>query len=68
MASDDADKKTGIFYEQDPPGIAVMLNGEVRYRYRSRREFVEAHIKAMAALEREMADLLESHYRPDSSP
>lgn len=61
------EKKTGIFYVKDPAGIVVMLDGEVMHRYKTRREFVEAHVKGIAALEREMNDLLERHYRPDGA-
>lgn len=67
MADDDDDRKTGIFYVKDPAGIVVMLDGEVTHRYKSKREFIEAHVKGMTALEREMADLLERHYKPEGS-
>ncbi|MDZ7684971.1 MAG: hypothetical protein U5O39_08130 [Gammaproteobacteria bacterium] len=68
MMADDDDRKTGIFYVKDPTGIVVMLDGEVTvWRYKSKREFVEAHVKGMAALEREMAEMLERHYKPEGS-
>ncbi len=52
---------------QDPAGIVVMQDGVEMFRYRSKEELVETHIKAMAALEREMNTLLESHYRDDGA-
>ncbi len=61
------DKQTGIFYTKEPAGLVVMLDGEVKHRYKTKREFVEAHVKGVAALEREMADLLERHYKPEGT-
>ena len=61
----DEDRKTGIFYSKDPAGIVVMLDGKVTHRYKTKRELVEAHVKGVAALEREREDVLESHYKPD---
>ena len=58
-------KKTGIFYTKAPPGVVVMWRDEVMQRYSSVDELVEAHVKGMAALEREMERVLEAQYRPD---
>ena len=58
-------KKTGIFYTKAPPGVVVMWRDEVVQRYVSVDELVEAHVKGMAALEREMERVLEAQYRPD---
>lgn len=57
--------KTGIFYVKAPPGVVVMQRGTVMHRYKSVEELVEAHIKGMAALERQMEEELARHYRPD---
>jgi len=42
-----------------------MQNGEVLYRYKSVQELVDAHVKGMVALEREMEEELAKHYRPE---
>jgi len=64
--ADDKDKgKTGIFYVKDPAGVVVMQNGEALYRYKSVQELVEAHVKGILALEREMEKELAKHYRPE---
>lgn len=57
--------KTGIFYVKDPPGVVVMNQGEVVLRYKNVQELVEAHLKGIAALERQMEEELERHYRPE---
>lgn len=59
------DKKTGIFYVKEPPGVVVMQQGKVVYRYKTVQELVEAHVKGMAALDRQMEEELARHYRPD---
>lgn len=61
----DQGKKTGIFYVKDPPGVIVMQQGKVVYRYKTVQELVEAHVKGMAALDRQMEEELARHYRPD---
>lgn len=65
MASGDDKPKTGIFYVKDPAGVVVMQNGKVMQRYKNVNELVEAHIKGIAALERQMEEELARHYRPD---
>jgi len=65
MADDKVKGKTGIFYVKDPAGVVVMQNGEVLYRYKSVQELIEAHVKGIVALEREMEDELAKHYRPE---
>lgn len=65
MASDNHRGKTGIFYTKDPSGVIVMKDGEILHQYKSVNELVEAHVKGVAALEREMEELLARHYRPD---
>ncbi|XOV87561.1 MAG: hypothetical protein ACFHX7_21840 [Pseudomonadota bacterium] len=59
------EKKTGIFYVREPAGIVVMQRGKVVHHYKNVGELVEAHVKGVAALEREMEDTLARHYRPD---
>lgn len=65
MTDDSTRKRTGIFYVQDPPGVVVMQRGEVVHRYRNVGELVEAHVKGVAALEREMETELQKHYKPE---
>jgi hypothetical protein len=55
--------KTGIFYVREPAGVVVQWQGEVVERYATVAELVETHIKGIAALERELARLLEDQYR-----
>ncbi len=63
MSSDE--KKTGVFYVKQPPGIVVMQRGRILHHYKNVGELVEAHTKGVAALEREMEETLARHYRPD---
>lgn len=56
---------TGIFYVKDPPGVVVMLRGKVMQRYKNVQELVEAHVKGVAALERQMEEELARHYKPE---
>jgi hypothetical protein len=65
MANDSSKGRTGIFYVKDPAGVVVMKDGEEIYRYKNVQEFVEAHAKGMAALEREMESEIEKAYRPE---
>lgn len=57
--------RTGIFYVKDPPGVVVMQHGKVMHRYKNVGELVEAHVKGIAALERQMEEELARHYKPD---
>lgn len=65
MANKSEKGKTGIFYVKDPPGVVVMLRGEVMHRYKNVQELVEAHVKGVAALERQMEEELAKHYKPE---
>jgi hypothetical protein len=65
MTNDKAKGKTGIFYVQNPAGVVMMVNGEVRHRYRSVDELIETHTKGMIALERELEDVLRRQYLPE---
>ncbi len=53
-------KKTGIFYVKGPPGVAVMWQGREMYRYRSVEELVQAHVKAVRALEAVQGEKIEN--------
>ena len=57
--------RTGIFYVKEPPGVVVMQRGKVMHRYKNVQELVEAHIKGIDALERQMEAELARHYKPD---
>ena len=64
--SDNPNKgKTGIFYVKDPASVVVMQNGQVMHRYKNVQELVDAHLKGVIALEKQMEDVLAGHYRPD---
>ena len=65
MANEDTKGKTGIFYTKDPPGVVVMQQGKIVHSYKSVTELVDAHTKGIAALEREMEDVLARHYKPE---
>jgi hypothetical protein len=65
MANDQRKGKTGLFYTKDPTGVVVMQNGKEVYRYKSVQELVDAHVKGMVALDKEMEAVLARAYRPD---
>ncbi|MEX0942291.1 MAG: hypothetical protein WD002_07070 [Pseudomonadales bacterium] len=65
MANDCKKGKTGIFYTKEPAGVVVMQHGIEVYRYKSVQELVDAHVKGMVALEKEMESVLAKAYKPD---
>jgi hypothetical protein len=65
MAHEKSKGKTGIYYVKDPAGVVVVQHGVVMHRYKNVQELVEAHVKGVAALEREMEEELARHYRPE---
>lgn len=42
-----------------------MQQGKIVHSYKSVTELVDAHIKGVAALEREMEEVLARHYKPE---
>ena len=65
LANEDSKGKSGIFYTKDPPGVVVMQQGKIVHTYKSVTELVDAHVKGVAALEREMEEVLARHCKPE---
>lgn len=65
MTNDHKKGRTGIFYTKDPAGVVVMQDGKEVCRYKSVQELVDAHVKGMVALEKEMEAVLARAYKPD---
>ena len=64
------DKKTGIFYVKNPPGVVVMQQGIEIARYSSVQEFIVAHqegIQAVKQREEGLIRIIESQYKPSST-
>jgi hypothetical protein len=58
-----AEEKTGIFRQKSTDDYVVLWRGQEVCRYRSIKEFVEAHVEGLQALEENQAELLDHYYR-----
>ena len=60
------DKKTGIYYVQNPKGVVVMSKGKEIARYQNVEEFVAAHQEGIRCLKTEEERLdknIENEYK-----
>ena len=67
-----SERKTGLFYAKNPPGVVVMWQGQERARYASVEAFVSTHLEGLAAMEKleaikrdQLDDVLSEHYTPE---
>ena len=57
------EEKTGIFHRKSKQDYVVLWRGQEVCHYRSIKEFVDAHVEGMKALEENQAELLDHYYR-----